>query len=251
MVAVHRARHTWDRELAFSIAPTEFARSKFLQGGLPAHKVVVKPHFVDPDPGPRAGDGSYAVFAGRLAPEERVLMLLKTWTGLHNRIPLVIVGGGEPLDRLKQTAIRDNLDMVEFTGLLRHDQTIAAIRGARFLIVASEWYETFGLTMIEAFACGVPVICSSIGAMKEIVEDGRTGLHFAPGDTRDLAEKVEWAWNHPERMRQMGREARKEYEDKYTAEKNYPLLMQIYHRAIAGDNVESAESDRDRLEEFA
>jgi len=251
MLAVHRTRQTWDRELASFIAPTEFARSRFLKGGLPAHQVVVKPHFVDPDPGARAGDGSYAVFAGRLSPEKRVSTLLEAWTGLRNRIPLVVIGGGEPLDRLKQRAITDNLDMIEFTGSLPHDQTMATIRGARFLIVASEWYETFGLTMIEAFACGVPVICSRIGAMKEIVEDGRTGLHFAPGDGRDLAEKLEWAWNHPERMRQMGREARQEYERKYTAEKNYPLLMQIYERAIAGHNVESPELDRDRLEEFA
>ncbi len=60
--------------------------------------------------------------------------------------------------------------------------------------------------------------------MAEIVEDGRTGLHFTPGDAQDLAAKVEWAWSHPERMRLMGEEARREYESKYTAEKNYPLL---------------------------
>jgi glycosyltransferase involved in cell wall biosynthesis len=246
MLAVHRTRHTWDREVASFIALTEFARSKFLQGGLPAHKVFVKPNFVDPDPGPRAGDGSYAIFAGRLSPERRVSTLLDAWTCLRSRIPLVIIGGGEPRDRLTKRAIGDNLDMVEFTGSLPHHKTIAAIRGARFLIVASEWYETFGLTMIEAFACGVPVICSRMGAMQEIVDDGRTGLHFTPGDGQDLAEKVEWAWNHPERMQQMGREARQEYERKYTAEKNYPRLMQIYHDAIAGHDLESPELGRNR-----
>jgi len=244
MLAVHRARHTWDREVASFIAPTEFARSKFVQGGLPADRIFVKPNFVDPDPGPRTDDGSYAIFAGRLSPEERVSTLLDAWTCLRNRIPLVIVGEGEPRDRLTKRAIRDSLDDVEFRGSLPHDKTIAAIRGARFLIVASEWYETFGLTMIEAFACGVPVICSRRGAMQEIVDDGRTGLHFTPGDGRDLAEKVEWALNHPERMRQMGREARREYECKYTAEKNYPRLMQIYQDAIAGYDVESPELGR-------
>jgi glycosyltransferase involved in cell wall biosynthesis len=60
--------------------------------------------------------------------------------------------------------------------------------------------------------------------MQEIVDDGRTGLHFTAGDAEDLGEKVEWAWNHPDRMRQMGQEARREYESKYTAEKNYALL---------------------------
>lgn len=241
MLAVHRARHTWDREVASFIVLTEFARDKFLQGGLPAHKLFVKPNFVDPDPGPRAGDGSYAIFAGRLSPEKRVSTMLSGWIRLRSRVPLVIVGGGPQRDELEEEAVRANLSTVVFKGKLPHDQTLAAIKGARFLIFSSEWYETFGLTMIEAFACGVPVICSRLGAMEEIVDEGRTGLHFAPGDSQDLAEKVEWAWNHPERMREMGEEARREYENKYTAEKNYPLLMEIYKHAITGSGLQSAE----------
>jgi glycosyltransferase involved in cell wall biosynthesis len=150
---------------------------------------------------------------------------------------------------LEEEAIRANLSTVVFKGKLSHDQTLAAIKGARFLIFSSEWYETFGLTMIEAFACGVPVICSRLGAMEEIVDEGRTGLYFTPGDSEDLAEKVEWAWNHPERMRQMGEEARREYENKYTAEKNYPRLMQIYYDAIAGQNLESPELGCSRVSE--
>ena len=253
MLAVHRARQTWDREVTSFIVLTEFARKKFLQGGLPARKVFIKPNFVDPDPGLRVGDGNYAIFVGRLAPEKRVSTILSSWIRLRSRVPLVIVGGGPQSDELEEKAIRENLNTVAFKGKLPHDQTMAAIKGARFLIFSSEWYETFGLTMIEAFACGVPVICSKMGAMEEIVDDGRTGLHFTPGDSQDLAEKVEWAWNHPERMRQMGEEARQEYENKYTAEKNYPLLMQIYQHAIAGDaghNVESPELESDRLEEL-
>jgi glycosyltransferase involved in cell wall biosynthesis len=239
MLAVHRARHTWERDVTSYVVLTEFARKKFLQGGLPAQKIFVKPNFVDPDPLPRQGKGDYAIFAGRLSPERRVSTLLDAWALLRTRIPLRIVGGGEHRDHLAQKASWNHLDMVEFTGLLPHDRTVETIKGARFLIFSSEWYETFGLTMIEAFACGVPVICSRMGAMKEIVEDGRTGLHFAPGDSQDLAEKVEWALNNPERMHEMGKEARREYERKYTAEKNYPRLMEIYRDAIAGCAAES------------
>jgi glycosyltransferase involved in cell wall biosynthesis len=239
MLAVHRVRHTWERDVTSYIVLTEFARRKFLHGGLPAEKMFVKPNFVGLDPQPRTGDGDYAIFAGRLSPERRVSTLLDAWTHLRSRVPLMIVGGGGQRDQLAQKASWNHLDMVEFTGLLPHDRTIEAIKGARFLIFSSEWYETFGLTMIEAFACGVPVICSRMGAMQEIVEDGRTGLHFTPGDSRDLAEKVEWAWNHPEEMQQMGREARREYESKYTAEKNYPRLIEIYQQAIAGYELES------------
>jgi glycosyltransferase involved in cell wall biosynthesis len=232
MLAVHRSMHTWEREVTSFIVLTEFARSKFLRGGLPPEKIFVKPNFVDPDPLPRNGEGDYAIFAGRLSPERRISTVLNAWTRLKSRVPLKIVGGGEQRDQLQLKAVKDRLDMVEFTGLLAHDKAIHAIKGARFLIFSSEWYETFGLTLIEAFACGVPVICSRMGAMQEIVEDGRTGLHFNPGDSQDLAEKVEWAWNHPEEMRQMGIAARQEYESKYTAQRNYPRLMEIYERAI-------------------
>jgi glycosyltransferase involved in cell wall biosynthesis len=244
MLAVHRGLNTWDRHIQCHIVLTQFARAKFLRGGLPAQKMFVKPNFVYPDPleaygngeGARPGDGNYAVFAGRLSPEKRVSTLLAAWAHLRNRIPLVIVGGGNQREELEREAIRENLATVNFTGTLPRDQTVATIRGARFLIFSSEWYETFGLTMVEAFACGIPVICSRIGAMQEIVEDGRTGLHFTPGDDHDLADKVEWAWSHPERMRQMGEAAREEYESKYTAETNYPRLMEIYQHAIANRN---------------
>jgi len=76
------------------------------------------------------------------------------------------------------------------------------------------------------------VICSRMGAMQEIVKHGSTGLHFTTGDAADLAEKVEWAWNHPEDMEFMGNEARREYETKYTGAKNYPILMEIYQHAL-------------------
>ena len=105
--------------------------------------------------------------------------------------------------------------------------------GARCLVFTSEWYENFPVTIVEAFARGVPVICSRLGAMEEIVADGRTGLHFTPGKAGDLAAKVEWAWTHPEEMAAMGRAARAEYEAKYTAERNYAMLIEIYQRAIA------------------
>jgi glycosyltransferase involved in cell wall biosynthesis len=95
------------------------------------------------------------------------------------------------------------------------------------------YFETFGLVAAEAFSCGVPVLASRTGVMEEIVENGRTGLHFTPGDSDDLAAKVGWAWAHPEEMAAMGRAARAEYEAKYTAERNYAMLIEIYQRAIA------------------
>jgi glycosyltransferase involved in cell wall biosynthesis len=121
---------------------------------------------------------------------------------------------------------------VEIVGRRSRDEVFELMKGARFLVFPSEWYETFGMTIGEAFTCGLPVLASRLGAITEIVEGGRTGIHFTPGDPEDLAVKVEWAWTHEKEMQEMGKEACREYEMKYTAERNYTMLMDIYRLAI-------------------
>ena len=88
------------------------------------------------------------------------------------------------------------------------------------------------MSIVEAFACGTPVICSRLGGMEQLVNDHRTGLLFEPGNAEDLAQKVDWALRHPDDLAAMGREARREFEEKYTAEKNYAYLMDIYKGTV-------------------
>jgi len=232
MLTAHRLRGTYDRDVTAFIALTEFSRSKFIEGGLPGEKIFVKPNFVNPDPCARTGAGDYALFVGRLSPEKRVSTVLAAWKRLPESIPIKVVGGGPDKLALEAQAAKDGLTNVQFVGQMPRAQTLAAINNARFLVFSSEWYENFPVTIAEAFACRTPVIASRMGAMQEIVSDHGTGLFFAPGDPEDLAQKVEWAWNHPDEMQAMGIAARQEYEAKYTAEKNYPMLMEIYQRAI-------------------
>lgn len=234
MLGFHRVRQTWNREVSCFVALSEFSRNKFIEGGLPAEKITVKPNFIDPDPGNRTGDGKYAIFVGRLSAEKRVDMILQAWKRLTTEIPVLIVGGGPEEERLRKQAAQEGIANVRFTGKITREQTIAALNDARFLIFPSEWYEGFPMTLAESFACGTPVICTRMGTMQEVVADERTGLHYSPGDAGDLAQKVEWAWTHPAEVRAMGNEARKEYKLKYTAEKNYPMLMNIYERAMEG-----------------
>jgi FkbM family methyltransferase len=232
MLAVHRNRHTWDQKVHGYIALTEFARTKFVEGGLPAEKLFVKSNFVYPDPGAGFWAGKYAVFAGRLSAEKGVSTLLKAWARLGHGIQLLIIGDGPEREKLELQAAELGLTQVLFLGRLTRAETISRMKDASCLVVTSECYENFPLTIAEAFACGIPVICSRLGAMQEIVEDGRSGLYFTAGDADDLAGKVEWAWAHPDRMKTMGREARQEYEKKYTAERNYEMLADIYDRTL-------------------
>ena len=107
------------------------------------------------------------------------------------------------------------------------------MKNARFVVFPSEWYENNPLVIIEAVACGVPVIASDLGAMKELVDHGRTGFLFRPGDVNDLARTMAMAWGQPEYLQRMGDEARAEYEAKYTAAANYHQLINIYEDVIA------------------
>jgi glycosyltransferase involved in cell wall biosynthesis len=154
---------------------------------------------------------------------------------------LKIRGDGVLINEVRDFIKTNHLESdIEIVPRLTKEELICLVKGARFLVVASEgFYETFGLVIIEAFACGIPVIVSRFGVTQEIVKDGYTGLHFTGGDERDLASKIEWLWlNHNDSGR-MGRQARLEYEEKYTPEKNHSFLKNIYSQVVRkeGKNV--------------
>jgi|SRR6185437_6044919 len=232
MLATQRALGTWKQKVDCYIARTNFAREKFIQGGLPADRIVVKPCFVHPDPGLRLSSADAVLFVGRLSVEKGLRTLIAAWENLKGRVPLRIAGDGplraEMEAQIKQRAIAG----VTVLGQLSNAEALAEMKRARFLVFPSEWYEGLPLTIAEAFACGVPVVASRIGSMIDLVEDSRTGLHFTPGDSEDLAAKVEWAWIHPEATQRMGLNARAEYEAKYTAERNFEMLAEISRRVI-------------------
>jgi glycosyltransferase involved in cell wall biosynthesis len=232
MLKTHRKRRTWTDAVTGYVVATEFARQKFIDGGLPAEKIYVKPNFVDPDPGERDAAGDYALFVGRLSVEKGLSTMLDAWRQVSTSIPLVIAGDGPLRPDLETEAAKSNSRQVTFRGRLDANQTRAAMKQARFLVLPSLWYEGFPMVMAESLACGTPVVGSRLGAMQEVITDGRTGLHFTAGDAADLAEKVEWAWSHPSELVAMGREARRDYEALYTPEVNYSLLMSIYEQVI-------------------
>jgi glycosyltransferase involved in cell wall biosynthesis len=229
MITVHNALQTWGKKITVYVALTEFARSKFIEGGLPAEKVVVKPNFVSPDPGLGKCDGGYALFVGRLAPEKGVSTLLEAWSRIGSQFPLEIAGDGPMAPQVAEAARQ--CAGIRWLGWLPRDQVLDRMRHASVLIVPSTWYETFGMVIIEAFAMGLPVIASKLGAMSSLIDHGRTGLHFAPGDGLDLVAQMQNFRDHFERGNYMREQARFEFETKYTSELNYRQLIQIYNRA--------------------
>jgi glycosyltransferase involved in cell wall biosynthesis len=227
MLALHRAIGTWTKVVDVYIALTEFARGKFIENGIPPAKIMVKPNFVSPDPGIGTHGGNFALYVGRVSTEKGVGTLLDAWRELGNRLVLKVVGDG-PLER----HLARSKATVEWLGSQPRESIFALMQNASFLVFPSECYETFGVTLVEAFATGLPVIASGHGSAAEIVKDGETGRHFRPGDATDLAAQLDWAITHTVEMAAMGRRARQEFESKYTAARNYELLMDVYRAAV-------------------
>lgn len=234
----HRFKRLTARDADCYYTLTEFARQKFIEGGFPADKIFVKSNFVDPDPGVGSGAGGYAVFAGRLSREKGINTLLAAWEKLSssNGCPVLKIIGDGPLAPQVQAALRQN-PQIEWLGELSLPDTLKLIGEAAVLVMPSVWYETFGRTMIEAFASGTPVIASRLGAMAELVADGSTGLHFTAGDADDLAAKVTSIFASTERLADMRIRARIEYESKYTADKNYLSLLSIYEQVLQNRSI--------------
>jgi glycosyltransferase involved in cell wall biosynthesis len=237
MLTTHRALGTWTGAVDMYVALTEFARQKFVQGGLPAERIVVKPNFVHPDPGVREGKGEYVLFVGRLAREKGVDTMLAAWERLGAEMPLKIVGDGPLAPEVAKAA--EQLRGVEWLGRRSRDHVFTLMQDALALLFPSVWYEGFPMVIAEAYAAGLPIITSDLGSMSSLIAHGRTGLHFRPGDPEDLAAQVKWAFTHGALLDRMGKNARVEFETKYTAEINHRLLTDIYRRAIRRMEVQS------------
>lgn len=228
-LAFNRLKGAYNQEIDQYIALSNFAREKFIEGELPAHKISVKPNFINSNIEVGSHTGNYALYAGRLIPQKGLHTLLKAWTLLKKPIPLKIAGRG-PLENL---IAQDLPSDVEYLGSLSREHLLEVMRNATVLIFPTEWYEVFGLVLIEAFATGMPVIASRIGGVPEIVEEGESGWLFTPGDPHDLAQTVHSAWLDQNEIKRRGHLARTKFENHYSQQKNYEALMDIYARATS------------------
>ncbi len=229
MIATHRIRGTWTRDVDRYITMTTFERNKYIEGGFPANKISIKPHFVDVkrhrDQPRREG----LMVVGRRPAPQGFVTLLNAWQA-DPVTQLTIVGDG-PLTDVVAKAAREH-PLLNYVGRKSSDEILEMMAGAQALIAPTEMYETFGRVAIEAFAQATPVIASNAGATGEVVTHGVTGLQFEAGNSRDLQQRIRWAISHPDQLRTMGIKAREEFEQKYTPARNHAMLMNIYEEAM-------------------
>jgi len=240
-VWLHKVVGTWRDQVDAFICLSEFQRDALIAVGFPAERVYVKPNFFsgDPQPVPWTDREPYAVFAGRLSPEKGVMRLVEAWQQWGSEAPELRIAGDGPLKEELMRSARSA--KIRFLGQLDPAQTHSVIARARLLLMPSEWFEGFPMTIAEAFAHGTTVATSGIGPLPGIVQDGVNGLVFNPGDPESLLAVVKKAWETPGLLERLGQGARKSFVEKYTEEANYNMLMEIYAKAIENRKKRLAE----------
>ncbi|GBD95575.1 MAG TPA: glycosyltransferase [Nitrospirae bacterium] len=215
------------------IAPSEFSRRKFLEYGFPANKLVRLDLFTDIELPDKTKESDYYIYAGRMAPEKGIKTLIDAAVKIDS-CKLKIVGSGPLLRDMKAYASsKDKNNVIEFLGHKDREELINLYKNCKFIVVPSEWYETSGLIIFEAFACGKPVVGSRIGGIPELVKDTERGLIFEPGDVEDLSAAIKYLLNNPDLVDEMGQNAKKFLEDEMGPEKHYEKLMEIYNQVLS------------------
>lgn len=230
MLTAHRAIGTYRSLVDVYVATTEAARERFIAGGLPANRIVVKPNFVHAEDGDSAHDGNFALYVGRLVPEKGIRTLLRAWPEVGSEIPLRIVGNG-PLER-EVGAFAATAPNVVFAGHLPRQEVARLIRAATLLVFPSEWYEGLSLVLLEALAAGTPIVASDLPSFDDLVRAGENGWRFRTGDPLILARTVTDAWRSKDELARSGRASRQLYLTRFAPDANYSQLVAIYERAL-------------------
>lgn len=233
MVTFHRWRRTWQKDVDAFITPSHFAAAKLKQIGIRSDRLYVNPNvinlvdvevlpFVQPE-------NPNFLFVGRLSAEKGIMTLLQAWAKLNMLDwQLKIIGDGSEQSNLQRFVDDMKLKNVQFLGYLTPSQVTISMRSATAIVVPSQWYETFGRVVVEAFACGKPVIASDLGALSELITSEYNGFLIPCDRISAWTEKLHWCGINPEAMQTLGKNAYQTYQELYTRSANYHQLMKIY-----------------------
>jgi len=214
------------------IAVSDFVRTKVVELGLPEEKVTTVHNFVDAsgiEPSQQAGE--YFLYFGRIERVKGIFTLIEAFRPLRDQ-RLLIVGGGNALAEVVRLVHVEGLDHIRVLGFKSGAELDALIRGSICTVVPSEWYETFGLTLIESFAYGRPVIASRIGGMAEVVSDGVDGFLVPAGDADTLREKLLWMAGNRTKVVEMGLMGRQKVLECFNPEIHYQKILSVYRKAL-------------------
>ena len=215
------------------ITVSDFQREKTIEMGIPAEKLTTIHNFIDTSEiEPCSGLGEYLLYFGRLETYKGIFTLVEAASTLTD-VPLLIVGDGKARLELEKIIEQKNLHHIKLLGFKQKDELLPLIRNSICTIAPSEWYETFGLTLVESFAHGRPVIASRIGGMTEIVTDTVDGNLISPGNVEELRSRIQWMATHRKQAVEMGLAGRLKVETKFHPELHYEKILALYKKVIA------------------
>jgi glycosyltransferase involved in cell wall biosynthesis len=188
---------------------------------------------------PEYDNKGYFLYVGRLDKEKGLQYLLEAMFTLADNINLRIVGTGDQEIELKALAKSLNLNNVKFLGYKSGKKLEEEYKNCIATILPCKWFETFGLTILESFCFGKPVIASNIGGIPEIIDDGKNGFLIEPGNVKELAKVIEFLHQNPQKVIELGMNGRKKTEEKFNSEVHYKRLVEIYRKVKKGNKNEN------------
>ncbi|MGQ9846693.1 MAG: glycosyltransferase [Bacteroidales bacterium] len=226
---IHRFIKVNDR-IDFFLTPSKFLRNKLLHRNFSKEKVIHHPLFL-PDClfNYKESNENYFLFLGKIEPIKGVYHLLEACRALP-KINLILAGRLE--ESMTDKFIKLLPKNVQYAGLKEGKELRNLIGNARALVLPSICYENQPLSILEAFACGKPVIASDIGGIPELVKDGERGILVPPADIKALTEALEWVSKNPSSVNRMGKNAYEYTKKEHNAEIHYQRLMKIYKKAL-------------------
>jgi glycosyltransferase involved in cell wall biosynthesis len=225
----HRHEDTWNKKIDKILVPTEFSRQLFIKSGIEEKKISVRIHSLFSDPGFVSNEyrKNNGLFVGRLSKEKGILTLLDALERRQFSDSIHVIGGGE-----LSSAVKNKKNILP-SGHLPVEDVFSAMKNASFLVFPTECFEgSFPLVLMEAMACGLPIIASKIGAIPSFLEDGQDALLFEAGNSHFLALQIEKIAKSASLRMQLAKNARKKFELLFSKEASYEQLIETYQSVL-------------------
>lgn len=228
---VHAWTNVYGRNIDVYISPSKFLQQKQLEHGVNKNTVFI-PNFINLEEcQPAEHSSGYCLFAGRLVTIKGLKTLIEA-AKLNRKAKILIAGDGELTDEIRKAIDEHHLENVTLLGFVEPKELIRLIAMSNFTVFPSEWYENHPMSIIESFACGKPVIASNIGALPDLVKDGWNGLLFEPGNAAQLANQIQYLFDHPEEAAVMGKNAQMALTTINDPEVHYRQIMNVYQSLL-------------------
>lgn len=214
------------------ITPSKVLRKLAIKSGIFEDKVIAIPNFIDESyykVNENYEKGQYFLYVGRISQEKGLDYVIEAFSKLPKEIKFRIVGTGPDKDKLENKVKELNINNVEFAGYKSGENLIKEYQNCIATILPCDWFESFGLTIVESFACSKPVIGSNLGGIPETVIPHETGILIEPGNIDDILNAVKKLYYEDEYRKKLSVNC-KNKSQVYSREAYYEAVMKIYEK---------------------